>query len=322
MRRLLILGMMAIGATALGSAGCNHGCPRPQPAPQPPPGTYLPGPPPGTGGAPFGPLPKGTQQLPEPPPPAPIGSFSKSPDPFEMQQQPTWKPGTTNPPTVRLYPPEVVTSPDGGQSGGVRLKQPEVVDPAIQPPPPPPPAVQEAVEPPPAPTPKVEVEVKAKPSATPVGIAQFALVRDKLATGLRPSLDDGLDWLQASGYKTMLLLHSPGEADSADRKQVEKRGLKFVSLEVSPATLSSKQVADFNAILAAQGEGALYVYDRDGALTGAMWYLHFRTAQQADEEKARMQANSLGLREDREGLHRDMWQAAQKVANPEADDTK
>src|SRR2546425_2522782 len=39
----------------------------------------------------------------------------------------------------------------------------------------------------------------------PVGIPQFAVVKDnQVSAGLRPSLDEGLDWLQVNGYKTVL----------------------------------------------------------------------------------------------------------------------
>src|SRR4051794_15519973 len=40
----------------------------------------------------------------------------------------------------------------------------------------------------------------APPASTPLGIPRFAEVRANVAAGLRPSLDEGLDWLQAHGY--------------------------------------------------------------------------------------------------------------------------
>ena len=44
----------------------------------------------------------------------------------------------------------------------------------------------------------------------------------RVTSGLRPQLD-GLDWLQAHGYRTVLHIRAPGEDDTADRRQVEKR---------------------------------------------------------------------------------------------------
>jgi protein tyrosine phosphatase (PTP) superfamily phosphohydrolase (DUF442 family) len=134
-----------------------------------------------------------------------------------------------------------------------------------------------------------------------------------VASGLRPSLDDGLDWLQANGFRTVLNVRLPGEDDTADRKQVEKRGLKYVTIEVSPQTLTRQTVADFSRVASDTAGYPLFVYDRDGALAGGLWYLHFRLAEQANDDGARVRASRLGLREDREGNQRAMWLAIQKL---------
>jgi protein tyrosine phosphatase (PTP) superfamily phosphohydrolase (DUF442 family) len=146
----------------------------------------------------------------------------------------------------------------------------------------------------------------------PVGIPQFARVVDRVAAGLRPSLDEGLDWLQMSGYRTVLFVRSPGEDDSADRKQVEKRSMTYLSLEVSPQTLSRDLVESFSRVVGDSTNYPLFVYDRDGSLAGGLWYLHFRTAEQLGDDAARLRAGALGLREDRDGAHRLMWLGIQK----------
>lgn len=207
----------------------------------------------------------------------------------------TWQPGGA--PGVRLEPPVVTEDKQPGK-GGVQLY---------------PPIVSENDKPAPPPAPKVDSGVQPKaPSVFPVGIPQFAMAHDKVASGLRPGLEDGLDWLQANGYKTVLYIHEPGETFAADRKQVEKRGMRFVDLEVSPLALTPKLIEDFNRTVADVDFQPLFVYDRDGALAGSLWYLHFRTAEKAGDERAQEQARGLGLRTDRDGLHRDMWLAVQK----------
>lgn len=153
----------------------------------------------------------------------------------------------------------------------------------------------------------------------PVGIPQFAMVNDKVANGLRPMLDDGLDWLKSNGYRTVLYVRRPGQDDSADRKQVEKRGMRYLTLEVSPETLSRKTVDDFNRLVSDASSYPLFVYDRDGALAGALWYLYFRLVEHDTDETARVRAARLGLREDREGAHRSMWLAVQKLLSEQAD---
>src|SRR5262249_23536381 len=135
-------------------------------------------------------------------PPAP-------PDNNPPPPQPPWKPSpdgsvppdTANPPPARLFPPE--------------SSEPPAVSPPTKP--------------------RVSEDTKPNPElpALPVGIPGLAEVKPRVATGLRPSAIDGLDWLQAKGYRTVVHLRRPGEDDTADRRQFEKRGLQFVSLEVS-----------------------------------------------------------------------------------------
>jgi protein tyrosine phosphatase (PTP) superfamily phosphohydrolase (DUF442 family) len=231
--------------------------------------------------------------MPDLPPPAPVPSQSKSIDPYEAQKNMEWKPGGIAP-SVRLYPPEVDDGTPPAKAAYV-----------------PPPEFGGYKQPP-----KVEENIKPMAPASsplPVGIARFVLVRDHLANGQRPSLDDGLDWLQSQNYSTILCLHLPNVSTQADRKQVEKRGMKFISLEVSPVTLTQKHVDEFNRLVGDSSVLPLFVYDNDGSLAGAMWYLHYRTAELATDETARKHAHPLGLREDAVGTSQQMWQAAQKL---------
>jgi hypothetical protein len=167
--------------------------------------------------------------------------------------------------------------------------------------------------------PPAVAEERPRTTPLPVGIPQFAMARDGVASGLKPLVDGGLDWLAASGYHTVLHVVSPAQDDSADRQQVEKHGMKYVRLEVSPETLSPAVVEQFNKVVGDQALRPLFVYDKDGMLAGGLWYLHFRTAQHASDEQARKQASQLGLKEDAKGPHQDMWLAIQKYLSTAAE---
>ena len=284
-----IASLFALALPLLALAGCSH-FHRQQPCCGPVVGPG-PGPGPAPVVAPGAPLPAGPTQLPDgptPPPPGPVQSRSQ-----DFSQDLAWKPG--NGPSARLYPPEV--SEGSGDSKKTQTREPEVFEndkpaPKLQIP-----GADKA---------KVDVY---KPSPFPVGIPNFGQVSDNFAGGRRPSLDDGLDWLRDSGYKAIIYLRAPGEADAADRKQVERRGMKFYSLEVSPESLNRKLVEDFIALVSEQAHQPVFVYDTDGARAGPMWYLHFRIGQKAGDEKSRQQARVLGLREDGP-----MWEAAVKYS--------
>jgi protein tyrosine phosphatase (PTP) superfamily phosphohydrolase (DUF442 family) len=152
------------------------------------------------------------------------------------------------------------------------------------------------------------------PDATPphpVDIPQFAIARPRVASGQQPGLD-GITWLQGHGYRTVLHVRAPGEDDAAALRQFERHGLKYISLEVSPANLTRDVVDQFNRYVTDEANAPLFVYDSDGSLAGGLWYLSYRLIDRLDDDRARAAAAKLGFKADADGPHRDMWLAVQK----------
>jgi hypothetical protein len=145
----------------------------------------------------------------------------------------------------------------------------------------------------------------------PVDIPEFAIAKSRVASGQKP-WSGGLTWLRDKGYRTVLRLRLPEEDDSADRKLFEARGFKYLSLSLSPTTLNREVVEQFNQIVADPNNLPLFVYDRDSALTGALWYLHFRLVEQLPDDRANAEARRLGFRPSQYAQHQDMALAAQK----------
>jgi protein tyrosine phosphatase (PTP) superfamily phosphohydrolase (DUF442 family) len=160
---------------------------------------------------------------------------------------------------------------------------------------------------PPAGPPTVRDDRDASP---PVDIPQFAVVKDGVANGWQP-YPDGVRWLADHRYRTVLYLHPPGEDDSIPRKVFEKRGLRFVGLEVAPNALTKEVVERFNRLADDAENRPLFVYDKEGAVAGGLWYLYFRAAG-ASDEKARTEAARLGFYPDGAGEQRTMWIAIQR----------
>jgi hypothetical protein len=209
---------------------------------------------------------------------------------------------------VRLTVPEA-GAPAAPESP--RLYPPEPINPTPATAEPPKAAVTEepAQAAPSQPKPAV-TETPGRTPPLPVGIPQFAAVNDNVATGLKPLIDGGLDWLQANHYRTALHLLAPGEDDSADRKQIEKYGMRYLSLEVAPQDLA-KAADQFNRIVATSANYPLFVYDKDGMRAGALWYLNFVVVDRVPEETARSKAGRLGLK-DSPDADRTLWLAIQK----------
>jgi hypothetical protein len=121
-------------------------------------------------------------------------------------------------------------------------------------------------------------------------------VKEGLATGRKPTLD-GFDALKRASFRTVIYLHPAGADWSAAREVAVKRGLAFVAIETTPEKLAAA-IDRFNATVADTARQPIYVCDDDGVRAGAIWYLHFRTADSLNDDVARVRARPLGLSEE------------------------
>jgi protein tyrosine phosphatase (PTP) superfamily phosphohydrolase (DUF442 family) len=174
---------------------------------------------------------------------------------------------------------------------GVRLQAPEVKQDE-----PMPKAPAETREPPATKPPSVKEEQK---SDAPLDIPGYAIARRDVAAGQQP-FPDGIKWLKAHGYRAVLHLRTPGEDDAAARRQFEGQGLRYEGLEVSARGLDRALVERFNKLVTDEALLPLFVYDKDGALNGVMWYLYYRIQAGMDDDKAREQAGRLGFKPESE----------------------
>src|SRR5262249_890525 len=159
-----------------------------------------------------------------PVPPAVVGNPIPSPVPLTPSVLPPQAPPSTLPPAL----------PPAGATRGYAPPLANPADSSSRPPPTRPahplpphatsfslsrphrgPRLQAPELPPPPPRASVPEE-RAPTPALPVGIPQFALAQDQIATGLKPMLD-GVEWLQQNGYRPVLHLRQPGEDDTAER---------------------------------------------------------------------------------------------------------
>jgi protein tyrosine phosphatase (PTP) superfamily phosphohydrolase (DUF442 family) len=166
---------------------------------------------------------------------------------------------------------------------------------------------QQSPEPPAAPLAKDNGSAS---PALPVDIPQFAAVKPNVASGQEP-FADGVNWLKTHGYRTVLHIRAPGADDREARRSFEQSGLRYLSLEVSPQTLSKDIVDQFNRSIADPTNLPLFVYDKDSSLAGGLWYLHFRLVEKESDENARVDAARLGFRQNDNGPHQAMWLAVQ-----------
>lgn len=146
-------------------------------------------------------------------------------------------------------------------------------------------------------TPKIPPTKTSDPSPSfPVGIEFFSQPKERVSVGQRPDTE-GLNWLKENRYKSVLHLRKLGADDSSDREQVELRGLKYISIELSPMTLTRAKVREFSRAIENAENQPIFAYDKDRKLAGIMWYLHFRISESMPDSLARSKAQSCGLKE-------------------------
>lgn len=300
--------LLAGTAVLAGLAGCNctnkkrvgyvppppgvAGCERCAAANGPMPPLYVPNAAPGPGSLPPGAIaaPPGAAMV----PPGGIAPPGQASSPFgaAIQQNNYLAPGSfapsASPPQVYLGQPEAAKPSAEARSSPVQTQEP----------------------------PTARDDRAASPTL-PVDIPQFVQVKSNIANGQEP-FAGGIAWLKAHGYRTVLHVRAPGADDGAARRAVEQGGLRYRSLELSPQILTKETVDTFNGLVADAGNLPLFVYDQDGTLAGALWYLHFRLVDRAAEDKARAEAERLGFKADRGETHLKMWLAVQKFLKDHA----
>lgn len=273
------------------NCGCARGA-RPGPAP--------------VGLAPGQPMPIAPEGVTSPPP----GSTLAPPPGSAFIQPPTGQPSipagpvppapAPSPPAeIRGYGPISDSTWHAPANGGVRLAIPEMA-PSRDPGSATKPNVSESrtIEPPPAPA--------------PVDIPQFNQVYERVASGIRPSGYPGLDWLKANNFHAVLYLRRTSDDEASDRREMESRGIKYLSIEVQPQSLR-ENLDQFNQIVNDTSNHPLFVYSRDPMVTGSLWYLHFRTVNHMPEAEARSKAARVGLQEEQTDANRPLWLAIQKT---------
>ncbi|MBN9120032.1 MAG: hypothetical protein J0I06_12860 [Planctomycetes bacterium] len=144
----------------------------------------------------------------------------------------------------------------------------------------------------------------AKPTAEPpkapaaTGLPGYTKVKDGLFAGGKPTLD-GFDSLKNAGFRTVIYLHAAGADVSAVKDMASTRDLNFVAIETTPETLADAN-KQFDRLAGDRLTRPAYVFADDPVRAGAVWYLHFRTADALGDDVARLRARPLGLSDEGE----------------------
>jgi hypothetical protein len=148
----------------------------------------------------------------------------------------------------------------------------------------------------------------------PSGVPDFRFVPglDRVASGRRPS-PDGLNSLADLKYQAVLFVRDKGESDTPDPREVEKKQLRYLTIEIDPQNFAAT-VELFTKTVQDTANHPLLVYDaQENRLTGALWYVYFRKVRMDSNDSALVQARGLGLKENGTDP---LWVAIGKYLSP------
>jgi len=138
---------------------------------------------------------------------------------------------------------------------------------------------------------------QANQTGFPVDIPGYAVLSEKIAGGHQP-FPDGITWLKEAGFSTVIHLRSNADEVAVSRQLVERQGLAYKSLEVSTNSMDSSLLATIDRDIQSANGRPVFIFDRDGTRTGAMWIAYSIRYMGVSESQAREQAARLGYRKE------------------------
>ncbi len=170
--------------------------------------------------------------------------------------------------------------------------------------------------------PKLKSPLIAPPAAdsSGTGLPNFSLAlgsgAERIYAGWKPEIE-GLDWLQKQKFRTVVYLHSPNQDTKPTRDLVEKRGMQFIGIPMSPSNFG-EAMRTLTPILQARMNRPMYVFDDNGIRTGSAFYWYFRKNESLSNDQARARATALGLRDSTDSTEQKLyWLAIQNLLTKE-----
>jgi uncharacterized protein (TIGR01244 family) len=127
-------------------------------------------------------------------------------------------------------------------------------------------------------------------------IPRFICVDDRFATGGQPS-DAAFPKLAANGYRVVLNLRTTAEGADLPREKaaVEKAGLRYISIPVDSAAPRNEQVDQFIASVKNSDNQPMFIHCASGNRVGAFWLIYRTVDQSWALDKAKQEAEQIGL---------------------------
>ncbi|HMA17048.1 MAG TPA: protein tyrosine phosphatase family protein, partial [Thermoanaerobaculia bacterium] len=132
--------------------------------------------------------------------------------------------------------------------------------------------------------------------ATCSSIEKFYWIDERIATGGQPKADE-IAALKREGFRTIVNLRESTEFDAAaEAAEVERQGLRYISIPVRTAEPRDEQADAFLATLADRKIQPMFVHCGSGNRVGAFWMIARVLVDGWTIEDAEREARMVGLR--------------------------
>jgi protein tyrosine phosphatase (PTP) superfamily phosphohydrolase (DUF442 family) len=148
---------------------------------------------------------------------------------------------------------------------------------------------------------RADFEQKGLPVSAAIDLTQFegmpnAVLLEENIVGGGPPPWEVLERAAAAGFKSVIDLRRPEEGTEVEKSMVEKLGMRYYSVIVTPRTLSRYQADDVAEILKKPDNLPAILHCESGNRSGALWALYLNLYQDVEADKALAQGIQKGLR--------------------------
>jgi uncharacterized protein (TIGR01244 family) len=131
-------------------------------------------------------------------------------------------------------------------------------------------------------------------SADPAAIPNYKILKPGLATAGQPS-PEALKKLKEQGFKTVINLRAESEPGVKEEEEIVKAlGLQYVSVPITPATLSQEKVDQVAKALDDAAAGPILLHCGSANRVGAVWTV-IQAQRGKSYEEAEAEGRKIGL---------------------------
>jgi len=125
-------------------------------------------------------------------------------------------------------------------------------------------------------------------------IPNYLRIRPDLATAGQPA-PDAIRKLREMGFRTVVNLRTPPEGTEKDRVVVEELGLRWVSVPITPASFSAKDVEAVARVLDDPAAGPTLLYCSTANRVGGVWAV-YKVRKGTGVDEALAEGRKIGLK--------------------------